>query len=194
MPQSSLTPLQQRQILFTVLGLIGLTAWFGLFLAPQQRSLGQSRLQLQELQTQVGQIQRGLAKMPLIEQQIAQLADQYQLPEATKPPEQQLPEMLEMISQIARRTQVRVIVSKPKADVSKLTPGSSGYLELPVLIGLIGGYHQVGTFLDTLERSGSLLKVQELAFVHGSDDLYHHQVVILFQAYLVPSRPKETAG
>ena len=191
MPKSSLTPLQQKQVLFAVLGLIGLYAWLSFFLMPQQRALAEARLQMQDLQAQVDRTRGGLARMPAMEQQIAQLTAQYQLPAATKPPEQQLPELLEMISQVARRTQVRVIAAKPKADVSSLTPSTSGYLELPVLVGLAGGYHQIGAFLDALERSGSLLRVREMALLHGSADLYHHHAVILFQVYLVPARPKE---
>lgn len=191
MPKSSLTPAQQKQILFGVLGAIGLTVWLSLFLLPQQRAMEQARLQLQELQGQVDQMHQGLAQMPAMEEQIAQLTAQYQLPVFTKPPEQQLPELLEMISQTARRAQVRVVVAKPKADVNKLLPGPSGYLELQMAVGLVGGYHQIGTFLDALERSGSLLRVRELAVIHGSEDLYHHQAAVLFQAYLVPARPRK---
>lgn len=191
MPKNSLTPARQKQILFGVLGLIGLVGWVSFFLLPQQRLMGQERMQLQELQSQVEQTRRGLAQMPVMEEQIRQLTARYQLPAVTKPPEQQLPDLLEMISQTARRAQVRVIAAKPSSDVSKLVPGPSGYLELQILLALSGGYHQTGTFLDTLERSGNLLRVRELALLPNPENLYHHQVVILFQAYLVPAHLKE---
>ncbi len=190
MPKSSLTPVQQKQLLSAVLGLIGLYAWLSFFLLPQQRSLGQARLQVQELQAQVDQMQGGLARMPEMERQIAELAAQYQLPEVTKPPEQQLPELLEEISRIARQAQVRIIASKPNADVSTLSPGSSGYLEFQILIAAVGSYHSVGNFLDAVEHSSHLLRLREIGVLSNPEQITHHTAIFLFQAYLVPARLK----
>lgn len=188
MAKTSLTPVQQRQVLFAVLGLIGLTAWLSLFLFPQQRALGPARLQMQELRAQVDQTQRGLAQMPAMELQIAQLTAQYQLPAVTQPPEQQLPELLEEISRTARQAQVRIVASKPSTDVSKLSPGPSGYLEFQILIAASGGYHQIGNFLDALEHSNHLLKIRELGVLSDPEQITRHTAIFLFQAYLVPAR------
>lgn len=188
----SLTRAQQKQLLFGVLGLIGFIAWLQLFLSPQRAALAQTRLQVQEIRAQVEQVRQGLAQQPALEAEISRLQAEYKLPPVTKPPEQQLPELLELISQVARQTGVRVVAAKPKADVSKLQPATSGYLELPILVVVSGGYHPIGLFLDTLERSDVLLRVRELGVVDDEENLYDHAGVVLFQAYLVPARPKES--
>lgn len=187
----SLTPAQQKQILFGVMGFIGFIAWLQLFLLPQRGALAQTRLQLQELRAQADQVRQGLAGQAAMEAEISRLREEYKLPEVMKPPEQQLPELLELISHVARQSGVRVVAAKPKADVSKLLPGTSGYLELPILVLVAGGYHPIGTFLDALEQSETLLRVRELSVVDNEENLYEHTGAILFQAYLVPARPKE---
>lgn len=194
MAKISLTPAQQKRILFGVLGVIGLYAWIGLFLLPRQRALGQNRAQLQDLQRQVEQTRHGFSQMPAMQEEIRRLTAAYKLPEVTKPPEQQLPELLEEISQVARRSQVRIVASKPNADVNKLLPGSSGYLELQILIAAAGGYHQVGAFLDALEQSDRLLRVRELGVLSNPDSIGRHITIVLFQAYLVPARLREDSA
>lgn len=189
----SLTPAQQKQILFGILGLIGFFAWLQLFLFPQRAALAQARAQIQELRGQVEQVRAGLAQQPAMEEETRRLQAEYKLPEVTKPPEQQLPELLELISQVARQAGVRVVAAKPKGDVSKLLPGASGYLELPVLVLVSGGYHQIGQFLDALEQSETLLRVRELSVMDDEEKLYEHTGAVLFQAYLVPARPKQGA-
>lgn len=185
-----LTPAQQKQVLFGLLGVIGLAGWFNFLILPQQRKLAEIRPQVQNLKGQIAQVRQGLAQLPTMESQMSQLSIEFKLPEVVPAAEQQLPELLESITQVARQSQVRLVAAKPKSDISKLSPGSSGYLELPIFIIVSGGYHQIGAFLDRLERSESMLRVREMGIVGDQEDLYHHKGFILFQAYLLPPTPK----
>ena len=190
MAKLELTPVQQKQILYGIGGLVGLAVWFNFLLLPQQRRMGEIRPQVQNLQQQIAQVRQGIAQMPAMEEEMSRLSTQFQLPAVVPPPEQQLPELLESITQIARQSQVRLVAAKPKSDINKLSPGASGYLEVPLFVMVSGGYHQIGIFLDRLESSESLLRVKEMGIVEDSEDLWHHKGIFLFQAYLLPPSPK----
>ncbi len=194
MAKPQLTPAQQKQILFGLGGLIFLVVWVNFFALPQGRKWSEDHARLQSLRGEAAQLKQRLAQMPQMEAEIQRLSSQAGLPISSLPPEEQLPELLKAITETARKTQVRLVGAKPKADVNKLTPGSSGYLELPVFIGVSGGYHQMGVFLDTLESSPNLLlRVREFGIMGDAEDLFHAKAFFLLQAYLVPNtvKPKE---
>ncbi len=185
----SLTPAQQKQVLIGVLALVGLVAWFNFFLAPQRRALADLRLQVEETRAKVEQVRQHQAEKPAWEEEMARLKEEYGFPESPPPPEEQLPELLKTLTAMARQNGVRLLGSKPTSEVNKLLPGPSGYLEVQVLIVVLGGYHQVASFLDTLESSPELLRMRELMFVHANGmALGQHAGVLLLQAYLVPGK------
>lgn len=189
MPKIELTPAQKRQLLIGAGIAIGVLAWLLLFLMPQIRTFQERRLQLMDLKQKWTELQEGLAQLPQIEGEIATLNEKYPQPEAEvdRPPQEQLPELLNTLGQLARREQVVLQVLKPTSDINKLSPGLSGYLELQIFVVVSGGYHQIGKFLDTVESSKDLLvRIQEFGIADDDESLWTHGGYILFQAYLAP--------
>lgn len=192
-----LTEAQKKGILYGVPAVAVLVLWVSLFLLPQRRALTELRPQVHNLRSQVKELRAGLQQLPAMEAELTRLASQFEeLPTALLPPEEQLPLLLDEIGQTARRTGIRLGVAVPQSDVGKLQPGPSGFLELPIVIAIVGGYHEMGTFLDQLEHSKSLLRVREMLMYHDpeSTNVFRHMALILFQAYLVPKSEKENVG
>lgn len=185
--QFVLTPRQQRQLLFGIGGGIGFIAWVSLFLIPQQQALVVVQPQVKNLREQLKTTRQELAERSAMEARVAELSSTYGFPAVVPPPEQQLPDLLKAIGETARRHQVHFLAAKPKSDVNKLTPGPSGYLELPIFVVVSGGYHEMGTFVDALENSSHLLRVRELAIRGNPENPYHHVGGLLLQAHLVPT-------
>ena len=186
MPKSKLTPEQQKKILFGVGIGVGLVIWLQFVLLPQQRRLGETRAELQLLRGQLNRLKAGLVQRSTIEGEIDRLKGEFQLPANPKPPEQQLPDLLEEITKAARRAGVQVVGQKPQSELDRVSPGASGYLEIPLFIEIVGGYHSIGQFLNDLENSSNLLQMRELGIVGEPENLYRHRAVVIFQAYLVP--------
>jgi len=193
--KAQLTPAQQKQVLFGLVGLIFLVVWVSFFALPQGRIWSENHSRLQSLRQEVTQLKQRLAQMPQMEAEIQKLSSQEGLPSSPLPPEEQLPELLKAITEVARKAQVRLVGAKPRTDVNKLTPGASGYLELPIFIGISGGYHQTGLFLDALENSPNLvLRVREFGIMGDAEDIFHPKAFFLLQAYLVPAVAKGKEG
>ncbi|MBI3312504.1 MAG: type 4a pilus biogenesis protein PilO [Candidatus Omnitrophica bacterium] len=187
MPKSALTPDQQKKLLGGILAVVGVVAWLQFVLLPQQKRLAEARSEQKILRGQLEQLKIGLTQLSSMEEEIARLAGEAQMPANPKPPEEQLPALLEEITKAARRAQVRVVGQKPQSDLDQASPGPSGYLEIPIFIIVEGGYHPIGQFLDDLESSSNLLQVLDLSIMPLADDLYRHHAQILFKAYLIPA-------
>lgn len=183
---ASLSAEQKRGILTGLLTVLGLAAWLNLLLAPQWGQFGRLRGELRSMKREVVRLRHDLAQMPALEEDHKRLASQLQLPALATPPEQQLPDLLEQITQAARVSEVRLLGLKPQADLRNLKPGPSGYIEVPLEVIAAAGYHSIGRFLDRLEGSPDLLQVQELQIQLNSRDVWSHAVTVLLIAYLVP--------
>ena len=179
-------PQHQRRILGGLLIVIGAALWAQFFFFPQFRTAGRLRIELKSLRGQMERPRRDLAQMPSLEKKMALLASQVPLPVPTVPPEEQLPDLLEKITQAARIAHVQVTTLKPKHELSQMQVGPSGCLEIPLELVATAGYHQLGRFLDELERSESLVRLRELEINPSGDDLTSHGVKMDLLAFLVP--------
>ena len=190
MAQPKLAPEQQKKIFSGLCAVIGVVVWFNFFFAPQWRRWSQGRPEVGRLRQEATRIREGIGQIPVMEAELSSLTEQYKLPAVSQPPEEQLPQLLEEIAKMAHAAQVRVVAVKLKKDLGVLTPGPSGYLELPMQLEVAAGYHQLGAFVDALERSERLVRIQEFGISGDSQDLWRHPAVFILQAYLVPGPHK----
>ncbi|MCM8812013.1 MAG: type 4a pilus biogenesis protein PilO [Candidatus Omnitrophica bacterium] len=147
-----------------------------------------AKLQLSTLQKDVARIKEKSARIDSMRSELERLAAQYDVAITATLPEEQLPEVLDAIAAAARVSGVRLIGIKPKEEVSHLTPSASGFLELPIQVDALGGYHHLGRFLSAVEESKVLVGVQELTIQANPEDIWNHKALFVFVAYLFPAR------
>ncbi len=186
----TLSPQRQKQIVVGISSIVFLIIWLPFFVVPQRESLADLQARVKKVRSEVAEVRAKMVQLPAMETELRQLASQYDSAVITTPPEEQLPELFEMIAQAARNSQVRLIGVKPKVEIGQVTPGASGFLELPVQVDASGGYHQLGMFVDALERSKSLLRIEELKIQQDPKDIWHHEATFIIHAYLFPGGEK----
>ncbi len=184
---------RQRQVLWGLLVAVGLVVWVNLFLLPQWKEASRLNGEFKRLREQVNRLHRDLAKLPTLERDRARLAAQSDTAATGASPEEQLPDLLGRIAQSAHAAHLRLLSLKPKVEIWQMQPGPSGYLEVPLEISAQAGYHQIGRFMDGLERSENPLRVQRLAIKSSQQDMWNHTAAITLRAYLVPRRGQEGA-
>ena len=177
---------RQRRILAGLLAVIGSVLWAQFFLIPQAATAGHLGDELKKMRGQVERARRDLRQMPELENKMETLTAQYSVPSLDTPPEEQLPDLLDRIALAARTAHVRVVALRPKQDLAQVRTGSSGYLEIPLELTATAGYHQIGRFLDELERSGSLVRLREFEIRPSGQDIWNHTVKMLLMAFLIP--------
>ncbi len=187
MAAAALTPEKQKQILYGILGIVGLVVWLNFLFLPQWNRWAQQGAELRSLEQQVEETRQLLAQLPVVEQNRQMLQGQVAIPPTAVPPREQLPEILEHIAQAARASRMRPSSLKPKVELKDLAPGPSGYIEVPIGMEVSAAYHQLGAFLDSLESSEHLVRVQEMEIAADDQDVWNHRIVLTLQAYLAPA-------
>ena len=177
---------RQIRVLAGLFALIGGVVWLQFLIIPQAGSAGRLGSEVSGLRAKVERLRRDLRRLPEQEQKQKEMSSQYSAPAVSVPPEEQLPDLLEKIAQFARAAHVRVVTLRPKQDLAQMRPGPSGYLEIPLELTAVAGYHQVGRFLDRLEGSDSLVRLRELQIRPGKR-MPDQEVKMLLLAFLTPA-------
>ena len=183
---------QTRPLAIWGIGAIGVVLWIGVVVIPQQRALTALGVKVRTQRAQLVELRRGIAQRAAMETEIARLAQAFHLPEPIPPAEEQLPELLKVITDTAKATQVGLVTVKPKPDAGALSQKAGGYVELPLEDFASGGYHELGAFLDRLAQSPLLvLRVERLGIQPDPIDLWRHQATFMVRLYLAaPSARK----
>ena len=182
---------RQRKILWGLLTAVGLVVWSNLFFLPQRKEASRLSGEFKRFQEQVNRLHQDLAQYPTLERDRARLAAQFDPASVGASPEEQLPDLMGKIAQAAHAAHIRLLALKPKVEIRQMQPGPSGYLEVPLEISALAGYHQIVRFLDILERSENPLRVQGLTIKSSQQDMWNHTTAITLRAYLVPRRGQE---
>ncbi len=176
---------RQRQILIGLGVAVVLVAWTNLFFLPQRKVLRELGPQVKSLRREMTKVRQALARQSDLEGELSRLSGEAQRVGVFSP-EEQLPELLGQITQLAKETGVKLHSVKPKKRLSELAAGPSGFLELPIQLEASAGYHQIGAFLDRLEQSEILFRTEEMTIEPDRKNLFSHQVNLLLLAYLSP--------
>lgn len=173
--------------------LVGLILWFNVFVVPQQKALAVGHSRLEKVRQDVSTTKQRMARLPALQAEIDRLMAQEPVAVGI-PPERQVPEFFKVIAQTAKGAQVRLLGVEAKQEISQLTPGTSGFLELSVQVDASAGYHQLGQFIDALESSNNFVRVQEFKIQSDPDDLWHPQASFVLVVYLFPAREGSKQG
>lgn len=101
--------------------------------------------------------------------------------------EEELPALLEQISNFANKNNMRIMQIKPSKDIkskedkavlaAKLTP-------LFITLDVTGTYHNVGAFVNDLENADQLLIIQELKIRREQTDNLKENASLLVKTYV----------
>ena len=181
----------KERILLGLGGAVALVLWFQIFHVPQHGIHSQRRAQVLSVRKKLQEARRNIKQLPSLEAELKRLSSGNGMA-FTFSPEEQLPELLEMIAQAARSSQVKLLTVRPQMDLNQLHPGPTGFLELPVRLEATAGYHQIGSFLDALERSERLVRLDSLEIVADPRDIWEHQVHCDLKVYLLPVQDRSS--
>lgn len=109
------------------------------------------------------------------------------------PAEQEIPALLENLSDMARDSDVKIEGIAPVASHfkdDKSAKKSSIYREIPILITAKSGYHELGHFLNKLENADRFMKVIDMDIKADKANLKKHEVQLMVCTYTLLSENK----
>jgi hypothetical protein len=100
--------------------------------------------------------------------------------------EEQLPLLLQEITDAASKTGTKIIQIKPIRDPKVKEEMVVGVRVIPVMItlDLYCAYHSLGSFINAIENSKKFMLVQEVKILSGPKNYLYQDVVLTIKTYV----------
>lgn len=115
----------------------------------------------------------------------SQKVDSY---EKKLPAEQEIPALLENLSNMAKDSDIKIIGIVPAMSYfkdDKSVEKNQIYREIPILITAKSGYHELGHFLNNLENSDRFMKVVDIGIKANKITPKKHDVELMVCTYIL---------
>lgn len=127
-----------------------------LFILPKIKENFQLSPKLAKLKMDIARINQEWANLAAFKQKIARFEGKINSYEKKLPSEKEIPALLNYLSDTAKKLDVRLVEIKP----SEIVQGQAQpYYTIPISLVAECGYHQLGRFLNELERADRFMKI-----------------------------------
>ncbi len=142
---------------------------------------GKAMSDLKEAQIEISRIDK-------YKTDIATFKEKVDLYEKKLPAEQEIPSLLENLSTLAKKSSISIVGITPVAPVStkdQKVQKSSIYQEFPILVSAKSGYHELGSFLSSLENADRFMKVVDIEVNLNKATPKKHDVDLMVYTYIL---------
>jgi len=104
------------------------------------------------------------------------------------PAEQEIPALLENLSNMAKESDIKIVgivPAMPKVKDDKSVDKNQIYREIPILITAKSGYHELGQFLNKLENADRFMKVVDIDIRASASTPNKHDVELMICTYIL---------
>lgn len=145
--------------------------------------------QLAQLRQKVKTAEAELAKIAVYQKQFEELKAKIEACKKRLPYEKEMSGLLEHLSRTAKETGVKILAIEPvnpDAKAKQETQEKGGlFLEVPIKIDALAGYHQLGIFINRLENSERFMKVSDLTIEKGDESPKIHSTSLVISVYVL---------
>ncbi|MCK4993505.1 MAG: type 4a pilus biogenesis protein PilO [Candidatus Omnitrophica bacterium] len=105
------------------------------------------------------------------------------------PLQREFPVFLELFSKLARENGVKIIAMEPQKVIDDPT---LFFVKIPVLIDAYAGYHELGKFINELEFSSKLIKIDKIKIINMDVGQNKQQVFLTVLTFCLKDFTNET--
>ncbi len=173
-------------ILGAVLIVILLLYYF-LLMHPCLSNWGTLNAKIATLKGALEQTQESIAKMGFYQSQIAGLQEVLQKSEYEIPMQEEIPLILGGISHLANQNDVKIDQMVPDKSFQELllTDKDGKYYSFPIQVQARAGYHDIGRFIDQLEKDKTFKNVTLFAIAANPDDPLRHSLNLTIRVVIL---------
>ena len=192
----ALTVREQRTLAIVVLlgaGILWLHVTF--IVGPLMREVGELGRQVRAAREQLKLLQTATANENALKVQHQQLQETVASLRKLLPAEEELPKVIELLSELAGQSQVKIqtiFPQRPLSDSQDVLQKDAAstvpmvYKDVIIQIDALAGFHQLGTFLSLVETSDMPMQVSSLKISNDPKDR-RQQIKLLVQSYFATS-------
>jgi len=184
---ASLTP-QQRVMLFVGTFVCLVAAFYFLQYQPRSEVMAALQTDLAQQEKRLAVLKDAAAKLPALQEELAKAEAEFAHLLSLLPDQREIPALLETVSKLGAQVGLENILFQPQAEQAR-----EFYAVIPIRLDLIGSYHQLGAFFDSMSKLDRILKVENLTMTRqrGGSAL---QVACTLITYRFLEKPEEKAG
>lgn len=147
---------------------------------PQVVSMGKVSKEVAEKRKILKDLDSGIKNFELLQKNEASLSWAYNDFLNSLPPQKEFPVFLEIISNMARKNNVKIIAIEPQ---KVLDTGGNFFTKVPVFVDAYCGYHDLGKFLNDIEHADKFMRVVDIKISKDEPDSDVLQVFLSIGAY-----------
>ena len=184
---SSLTP-QQRIMLFVGTFFLLVAAFYFLQYKPRSEVMDQLQADLAQQEKRLAVLKEAAAKLPALQVEVAKAEEEFAHLLSLLPDQKEIPALLETVSHLGAQVGLENLLFQPQPEQPR-----EFYAVIPIRLDLIGTYHKLGAFFDSMSKLERILRVENLSLTRqkGASLL---QVGCTLITYRFIERPEEKPG
>jgi type IV pilus assembly protein PilO len=178
-------PKIQNLILMVLLGLIAVVLYMYFVFIPQvgrDVSLVGKTL---KMRSDLKAARALISEKDALKKQAAEYNDKIEIYEKKLPAQQEIPDLLENLSRMARNADITIIGITPVSLKTQKERRGQVYKEIPILITAKSGYHELGRFLSNLENADRFMKAVDINIKSDSVSPKKHNVEVMVYTYVL---------
>ena len=158
--QMNKLPWWGQLLVFTVLGVAVVGAYYYLYEWPQRETLNARKTELAGIEARIAQGLETARKLPEFRAQVGDLEARLDGLRAILPEEKDVADLLRRIQTMASQSSLTIRQFMPKAIATK-----DLHAEWPIGLELEGTYHNVGQFLDRVSKFPRIINVGGISMI-----------------------------
>lgn len=176
-------------ILVILSALIVLILYLNFLLKPQIMRVSAVFAGMKQASDDLKKTEEEIGRMPRYVIDIASYEEKISSYEKMLPVEQEIPALLESLSNMARGSNVKIVAITPVMPEEGPNDGSRVYQEMPILINAKSGYHELGNFLAKLEYADRFMKIADIVIRSNNSVPKKQDVDLLILTYILLKSP-----
>ena len=194
MKLAALTSRERRfALLLGVLVLFIAWLYTAYIVGPLARQAAEFGRQVRSAREQVRTLETATAHVDALREQVHQVTETVTSLKAALPSEEELPEVIALLSDLARQARVKIETVFPRrpegapesarSKSKKAAAPAPSYKDMLIEIDAAAGYHAIGTFLSLVESGPKPIHVSSLRIAADPRDPEHHRIKLLLRSY-----------
>ncbi len=176
---------KQIMAIAAVIALGAFYLYVNFLLLPQIRGLAKVYNEVRKIRSEIKVSERDISGVDNLKKQVAQYHSKIESYERMLPIEQEVPKLLEELSDMAKSSNVKIIGITSVQSKQEVDAQTQIYREIPILINAGSGYHELGKFLSRLESANRFMKVADIKIKESNMALKRHDVELLVLTYVL---------
>lgn len=169
-------------ILGIILTVGAIYIYLSFLLLPQISRVATAYGKANKLNSEVKVAEREMSEIDGLKKKVAQYHEKIESYERMLPAEQEIPKLLEDLSEMAKSANVKIVAITP-VQAKQEAQANQAYQEIPILINARSGYHELGRFLNNLENAGRFMKVVDMSISENKTTPKRHDVEMMVLTY-----------